>query len=211
MCFSWSEKALRKEFGMRIVTALKSLALTVSAVIIAGCTTANIDMGEKLKEGEGIMVMRLHTNVDNILMSIRAEKKEKEVNQKASAVIHMRDFGEKKDREDALRVIRLKNGRHCIDGWINTSEWFGEIGPVCFNIEVGKINYVGDFVVLFGTPKYRKRPFKYTIVDNEEKTISEARKRYDWLFKEYPYNKNLGELKSGSVEGVALPEKNVSK
>jgi hypothetical protein len=178
---------------------LKCLLLFLPAWFIAGCVTANIEQNAKLKEDEGILIMKLHTNEDRLVVTLQEAAKMDSDDFGHSAVFSIRDMGDKKDREESLRVTNIKRGKSCVTK-IGTHTWVGDIKPICFYIEGGAVNYVGDLVVIWSNQYARKRHVRYGIADNEEKTLKEAKENYGWLFEKYPYKKNIGKMEQHTVE-----------
>ena len=62
--------------------------------------------------------------------------------------------------------------------------------PNYFKIEAGKMTYVGDLVIEWAAEK-EGIIARIIIIDREEETMAEVRKKYPWLFTKFSYNKSI--------------------
>jgi hypothetical protein len=138
----------------------------------------NISQQTTFAEDEGILIVKIRTNVKNISILIHG-KEEKWPRANFKSIQAPED----------LRVIKIKSGEAYFSKIFIGNSFFW--GPCCyFNIEPNYITYVGDFVVERAVEK--EGVIAYTIsIDREKDTVSEAKRKYPWIFDRYPYRKNI--------------------
>jgi hypothetical protein len=138
----------------------------------------NITPQMRLNEDEGILITKIRTNIEDSYILIHSKHNKWPIAK----------FKPVNPYED-LRVVIVRSGELYFskvgrgDGFV----W----GPRnYFTVMPGTITYVGDLVVEWVAEKEGIVAY-VTTIDREERTVKEAREKYPWVFKVYPYQKSL--------------------
>lgn len=168
----------------------RTIAITLITVYLSACNTANIRSGDTaLGPNQGIVLTKLHTNVNrgNVLIHHKDATWPSATFEPVKAPADLRVL---KMREGEARFSRIYKGN--LETWRHTGEYF--------NIQAGKINYIGDFVMEWTAGEGGIGVISRHI-DREEETIKEAKEKYPELFAKYQYIKNIPVAKIDEVEG----------
>jgi hypothetical protein len=156
--------------------------LIFTPMILVGCIySSNITEDRVLDLREGILITKFHTNRKYVQVMILSEE-----------YAARTEFSVRKEQ---LGVKAIPKGKAYFQQF---SDGFYEAqgDRHYFNIEPATINYVGDCVI-----NWTRRGVQVRIIDMEEETVAEAKKEFPWLFKKYPYKKNLPKIEIDTVEG----------
>jgi len=170
-----------------LVFTLKLLIAVTLCCNLAGCgliPTPNIAPTPEISTdpyhdmNEGILITKIRTNI---------EKSEVHIHGKRGGW-PWADLTDVNGPED-LRVIRIKSGEATF-----TRVYMGNsyvISPTkSFTIEPKTITYVGDLVVEWFYQEGSVAA-RIVLIDREDETVGEARKKYPWIFNVYKYKKDV--------------------
>jgi hypothetical protein len=175
------------------------------ASFISGCAASNISKQTQLNANDGILLTKVHSNIGGIWISIYGEGTLglSKANIADDEYYKIAVFGamaaSTADQPvDYLRVVSIEGGKSYF-GYMARFDGSVRLEPQYFNIVPGAINYVGDLQINWvpGWGGY----MQVNYVDAEEKTVSEAKERFPWLFDKYRYVKNMPEVKIETVPG----------
>ena len=166
-----------------------TLLIIITTTILTACNTVNIKPGETLLQpNEGIIITNLHTNIDNGNILIH-HKDSSFPSATFEPIKAPSDFRVIKLNEGEARFSRIYMGN--LESWRHNGAYF--------NIEAGKINYIGDFVVEWTTNGGGIGVISQHI-DREKETIEMAKSKYPELFSSYPYVKKIPIVKLNTVK-----------
>ena len=154
--------------------------------LIVDCATSKLKNTTKLDNDKGILVTTIHSNISGYKLTIRNKK---------SAIFLSANL--KIDSKENFKVISLSNGAYY---WCSMLFWKSIISkPIVlelgeemdFNIEAGKINYVGDLNILVNQDGSDVNLLDIEIMDSTEVVLKKLHNEYPTLMKSYPFVKHL--------------------
>ncbi len=169
---------------MQILGRFRKLSLAgLAAGLISACAgnTENFQSGQLLSTDQSVLITKIRTNEKRVQVLMHG---------KADIGYPRVSFDVIKIPED-LKIVPIEAGIVCFSK-VSQGQWQAWIPKerrLCSEIKSGTISYVGDFVTeIYGTQVRTK------VLDEEYRTLEEARRLYPWLFEKYPYEKNIARI-----------------
>ncbi|HWR57985.1 MAG TPA: hypothetical protein VN328_03775 [Thermodesulfovibrionales bacterium] len=181
-------------FSKKLQSAAAALS-AIAVLAILGCSTANISRERGLSANEGILITRIHTNMENLQVVIHAK----------DAIGLPIAMWQDKSLE-YLKVIPIESGEarfSMINRYVGMMRYRVRPEPAYFKIKPGIVTYVGDVFIQWDAPPNSlvAGDAQVRIVDNEEATLKEVREKFPWIFEKLPYSKDVPVAKIDTVKG----------
>ncbi len=181
-----------------IRSGARLLVCILSVCVIGGCaaSTPNVSQDVNLGRGEGLLITKVHTNWRMIGIFISAE------NDTGSYVAKL------SGPDGDLKVIPVKSGRVYFSRIVRYGFPYNyrvRLERSFFYIAPGTITYIGDLFINWKSEgSLGAGTTEVSLVDKEDSTVSEARKKYPKLFEKFLYGKNSSAIRKEDTE--RLPE-----
>jgi hypothetical protein len=197
-----------------IILKLITVTFLILFTFILNCCSKNISKTNiDISPNKGILITKIHSNIDTIRVIISRNPKDilrlQSIEIKTWETVKYLEkdpndiSGTKKTKfkiiKDLLKVVPLNSGKAYISKIYPVKyRGFYKLEPYYFNIEPGTITYIGDLCIDI----YIERGLAHIkIIDKEDETIAEAKQKYPWIFKKYPYKKSIPEITIETVVG----------
>jgi hypothetical protein len=177
-----------------------------AAIFTVSCTVQNISETADLAADDGILIATVHC-ASNINWFEFYETGKTLNNLNHMFVGKAGSSGCSKDNSE-LKTIKVQAGKYFI-GVVGGGRGDGTIpeeDSVSFQIEAGKVNYIGDIRIISSKPvdtglNASTVYFSFRVEDTEQQTKAALNSEYPWLLARYEFTKLLAE--NQSIEGGA--------